>query len=141
MGAMLDSKSKGGQVLDQISFYNGIIFWMRALCKSLISKQSISKYNPHIPNIDAISGALFTLRIQYEYTQTQCDEDARDGIDIWYIGVTRALGRGHGPVHGQVDGVVDDLVHGPEIIRSFAKNWIELLWNVIIFIVNDMIAE
>ena len=30
-------------------------------------------YNPHIPNIDAISGALFTLRIQYEYTQTQYD--------------------------------------------------------------------
>ena len=30
-------------------------------------------------------GALLTLRIQYEYTQTQCDEDARDGIDIWYM--------------------------------------------------------
>ena len=39
--------------------------------------------NPHISNIDAISGALFTLRIQYEYTQTQCDEGTRDGIDIW----------------------------------------------------------
>ena len=35
-------------------------------------------YNPHITNIDAISGALFTLRIQYEYTPTQCDEGARD---------------------------------------------------------------
>ena len=45
-------------------------------------------YNPHIPNIDAISGALFTLRIQYEYTQTRCDEGARDGIDIWYMGIT-----------------------------------------------------
>ena len=40
-------------------------------------------YNPYIPNIDAISGALFTLRIQHEYTQTQCDEGARDDIDIW----------------------------------------------------------
>ena len=39
-------------------------------------------YNPNIPNIDAFSGALFTLRIQYEYTQVQCDEVARDGIDI-----------------------------------------------------------
>ena len=38
--------------------------------------------NPHIANIDAISGVLFTLRIQYEYTQTQYDEGARDGIDI-----------------------------------------------------------
>ena len=36
-GAILDSKSKRGQALDQISFYNGIIFWMRTLCKSLIS--------------------------------------------------------------------------------------------------------
>ena len=43
-------------------------------------------YNPHIPNIDAISGTVFTLRIQYEYTQTQCDEGTRDGIDIWYMG-------------------------------------------------------
>ena len=42
----------------------------------------------HRPNIDVISGALFTLRIQYEYyTQTQCDEGARDGIDIWYMGI------------------------------------------------------
>ena len=40
-----------------------------------------------MPNIDAISGALFTLTIQYEYTQTQCDEGARDGIDIWYMGI------------------------------------------------------
>ena len=45
-------------------------------------------YNPHIPNIDAISGALFTLRIQYEYTQTQCEEGARHDIDIWYMGIT-----------------------------------------------------
>ena len=30
-------------------------------------------HNPHIPNIDAISGALFTMRIQCEYTQTQYD--------------------------------------------------------------------
>ena len=44
-------------------------------------------------------------------------------------------------MHGQVDGVVDDLVHGPEIIRSFAKNWIELLGNVIVFIINNMVAE
>ena len=34
----------------------------------------------HIPNIDAISGALFTLRIHYEYIQAQCDEGARDGL-------------------------------------------------------------
>ena len=29
-------------------------------------------------------GPLFALRIQYENTETQCDEGARDGIDIWY---------------------------------------------------------
>ena len=43
--------------------------------------------NPHIPNIDAISGSLFTLRIQYKRPQTQCDEGARDGIDVWYMGI------------------------------------------------------
>ena len=43
--------------------------------------------NPHITNIDAISGALFIMIIQYEYTQPQGDEDARDGIDIWYMGI------------------------------------------------------
>ena len=42
----------------------------------------------HTSNIDAISGALFTLRIQHEYTQTQCDEGARDGIVIWYMGIS-----------------------------------------------------
>ena len=44
-------------------------------------------YKPHMSNIDAISGALFTLRIQYEYTQSQCDKGARDGIDIQYMGI------------------------------------------------------
>ena len=42
-------------------------------------------YNPHILNIDALSGALFTLRTQYN--QTQYDEGARDGLDIWYLGI------------------------------------------------------
>ena len=32
--------------------------------------------NPQILNIDAISAALFTLSIPYEYIQTQCDEGA-----------------------------------------------------------------
>ena len=45
----------------------------------------VAYYMGHIPNIDGISGDLFTLRIQYEYTQTQCDEGAKDGIDIWYM--------------------------------------------------------
>ena len=47
--------------------------------------------NPHILIIDAISGALFTLRIQYGYTRTQCDEGARDGIDNWYMGIIRLI--------------------------------------------------
>ena len=51
-------------------------------------KKIFEQYNPHIANIDAISGALFTMRIQYECTQTQCDEGARDGNDIWYMGIT-----------------------------------------------------
>ena len=46
------------------------------------------KNNPHIANIDAISGTLFALRFQYEYAQTECDEGARDVIDIWYMGIT-----------------------------------------------------
>ena len=47
----------------------------------------ILSINPHIPNIHAISGVLFTLRIQFEYTQTQCDEGARDSIDILIWGL------------------------------------------------------
>ena len=46
-----------------------------------------SNGNSHLPNIDAISGALFTLRIQYGFTLTQCDEGAKDGIDIWFMGI------------------------------------------------------
>ena len=40
-----------------------------------------------IPNIDALNSDTQALRIQYEYTQSQCDEGARDGIDIWYMGI------------------------------------------------------
>ena len=32
-----------------------------------------------------------------QYTQTQCDEGARDGINIWYVGII-SLGQG-GWVH------------------------------------------
>ena len=52
--------------------------------------EHMQPYNPHIPNIDSISGALFTLRIQYKYTQTQYDEGARVGIDVLYMGITRS---------------------------------------------------
>ena len=34
--------------------------------------------------------SFFILRTQYEYTQAQCDEGARDGIDIWYMGITNS---------------------------------------------------
>ena len=47
--------------------------------------------NPDIPNIDAISGALFTLRIQYEYTQKQCVGVAIEGMDIWYMSLITNL--------------------------------------------------
>ena len=52
-------------------------------------KDSISRdYNHQIPNIDTVNSDTHTLRIQYGYTQTQYDEGARDGIDIWYMGIT-----------------------------------------------------
>ena len=47
-------------------------------------KESVKKsYNPHIPNIDAIFGALNILSLSIP--NSQCEEGARDGIDIWYI--------------------------------------------------------
>ena len=45
---------------------------------------------PHITNVVDISGALFTIKIQNEYTQTQCDEGAKDVNNIWYIGIKPA---------------------------------------------------
>ena len=41
----------------------------------------------HIPNIDAISGALITLSLIILILNSQCEEGARDGIDIWYTGI------------------------------------------------------
>ena len=35
-----------------------------------------------------ISGALFIFKIQYEFTQTQCEEGARDVNNIWVPVVT-----------------------------------------------------
>ena len=38
----------------------------------------------HLKKIkDDVPGALFTLTIQYEYTQTQCKEGARYGDIVW----------------------------------------------------------
>ena len=44
-------------------------------------------YNPHKQNIDAISGALITLSLSVPILNSQCEEGARDGIDIWYVGI------------------------------------------------------
>ena len=48
--------------------------------------------NPHIPNIDAISGALSTLSLSILILNSQCEEGARDGIDIWYVGIIKSKG-------------------------------------------------
>ena len=44
--------------------------------------------NHNIPIIVDLSGDLYTLRIEYGYTQNQCDDGARDGINIWYIWIS-----------------------------------------------------
>ena len=43
------------------------------------------KYNPHIPNIETISGALITLSLSILILNSQCIEGAGDGIDIWGV--------------------------------------------------------
>ena len=51
-----------------------------------VSLQTLKqKYKPHIPNIDAIPGALITLSLSILILNSQCEEGARDGIDIWYM--------------------------------------------------------
>ena len=70
--------------------FNKIDIYQTGKVKMKIHMRSIKfrstiNCKPHISNIVAISGALFTLRIQYEYTQTQYDEGARDGTNIWYM--------------------------------------------------------
>ena len=51
---------------------------------------SILILNSHMPYIDAISGALITLSLSILILNSQCEEGARDGIDIWYMGITWA---------------------------------------------------
>ena len=46
-----------------------------------------NKTRPYIPNIDVISGALITLSLTILMLNSQCEEGARDGIDIWYMGI------------------------------------------------------
>ena len=47
-------------------------------------------YNHCLPNIVDLSGALFTLQIQYmfEHTQSQCEEGAKEVNDIWHAMIT-----------------------------------------------------
>ena len=47
-------------------------------------------YNQFNPNNVDISGALFILRIQYKFTQTQYEEGARDVNVIWVTVVIEA---------------------------------------------------
>ena len=47
----------------------------------------ITTYNPHLPNIDAISGALIKMSLSILILRSQCVEGARDSIDIWYVGI------------------------------------------------------
>ena len=71
------------------------------------------------------------MRIQYEYTQTQCDEGTRDGIDIWYIGIILAflipsqkikdetlVLMSCGMQHAQLDHPVDIYLHGKKDTKS-----------------------
>ena len=41
----------------------------------------------HIPNINAISDALIILNLSILIPNSQCEVGARDGIDIWYMGI------------------------------------------------------
>ena len=52
---------------------------------------SLLSYNPHIPNIDAISGALIILSLSILILNSKCAEGARDGIDIWCMGIIAAF--------------------------------------------------
>ena len=59
---------------------------------------SIIIYNSHIPNIDAISGALITLSLSILILNSQCEEGARDGIDIWHMGIIRIFASEYFPI-------------------------------------------
>ena len=48
-------------------------------------------YNRRSRNIFHISGALFTLKIQYKYAQTQCEEGARDVNKMWVTVVIKII--------------------------------------------------
>ena len=41
----------------------------------------------HITNIDPISSALITLSLSMLILKSQYEEGAKDGIDIWYMGI------------------------------------------------------
>ena len=47
------------------------------LCKKSLFKSALVNNGSQLKNPD-ISGAFYTFRIQYSYTQTQCEDGARD---------------------------------------------------------------
>ena len=63
----------------------GMLCFSRMINDSSKNWEAEVGYNPHIPNIDAISGALITLSLSI--LNSQCEKGARDSIDIWYMGV------------------------------------------------------
>ena len=56
--------------------------------KILVNPLSRLSTNHCVQNIADLSGNLFTLRIQYDYTQTQYKEGAREVNNIWYAMIT-----------------------------------------------------
>ena len=58
-------------------------------CENLVIKDFLNHYfrnykGSQLKNPD-ISGALYILRIQYSYTQTQCEDGARDVRVLQYV--------------------------------------------------------
>ena len=80
-----------------VKFFSEIVnFWCKEVILTLFASKNeiwhgktdiITTYNPHLPNIDAISGALVKMSSSILIPRSQCDEDARDSIDIWYVAI------------------------------------------------------
>ena len=56
----------------------------------------------HIPNIDAISGALITLSLSILILNFQCEDGARNGSDIYYMGISKAKGVSRAFENGEI---------------------------------------
>ena len=73
----IDQKRESFEVIDHADIKFSVTRFSDSKLRKFLGRKKTQTNGSQLKNPD-ISGAPYTLRIQYSYTQTQCEDGARD---------------------------------------------------------------